>query len=117
MKNTIEIGRNVGDCEIRSISFNDNNAHLEFLDPQDGSFFTVIFYKLAHLIFETSHAQNVVDSMIIFKSAHDIDANIVPQNFRDALPKNIPDDTKLAYIRPITGGESLILFGEFEVRT
>jgi hypothetical protein len=117
MKNTIEIGRDVGDCEIRSISFKDDDAYLKLFDPQDGSFFTIAFYKLVYLAFETAHAQNVIDSIIIFKSANDIDANSVPQNLIDALPKNITAQSKLAYIRPITGGESLFVFEEFAIQS
>jgi hypothetical protein len=117
MQNAIDVGRNVGDCEIRSISFMDDSAYLKFFDPQEVSYFTIVFHKVIHLGFETNHTQNVIDSIVIFNSEPEIDRKLVPARFLEALPNNIPASAKLAYIRPIAGGEAFIIFETFEIET
>jgi|NitcycUWRROWE17A_1032939.scaffolds.fasta_scaffold00106_4 hypothetical protein len=117
MQNTIDVGRNVGDCEIRSISFMDDSAYLKLFDPQDVSYFTIVFHKIIYFSFETGHAQNVIDSIVIFNSVNNKDAKAVTSRFVERVENKIPIHARLAHIRPITGGESFIIFEEFELQT
>jgi len=107
---------NFGDCEIRSISFSDDCATIRIFDPTESRFIEIEFQKLYFLRFETSHWQNVIDSIVLFDSILSLDKSPVTGIFLYSLPDSMPDDARAAYVRPITGGECLILFQDLECR-
>lgn len=116
------LGRDVGDCQIKSISFKDNSVSFRLFDSFDTSYFTVTFHSMGHLIFETGHAQNVIESIEIFDSVEQIMQqldripflkNIDAEIFRSASA----DTMKFAYIRPITGGETFLSFKSVEIES
>jgi hypothetical protein len=121
MEDELTFGRNLGDCEIHSISFSKEAAHFRLFDPHDTTFFTIVFNGVKHLRFETNHTQNVIDSMKIFDGIEEAlkDAAVSRWLARfDSFGTNLPDKiAKVAHIRPIAGGETLVVFSHLEINS
>jgi hypothetical protein len=115
MENLVSLGRDVGDCEIRSIAFQDGSVYLKLFDPNEFSFFTIIFHKMTFFNFETDHTQNVIEAITISDSILGLGLSAVPNRLVERANSYTHENTKLAYIRPITGGEGLIVFETFEL--
>ena len=111
------IDRNFGDCEIRAISFRNGSAYLKFFDSVETTFFTLIFHAFGNLLFETTHFQNVIDSVHLYNSLAEAKSDPAALAF---LTKMDPaalnaDGLKFAYIQPIAGGETFISFKSLEI--
>jgi len=114
------LGRNVGDCEIKSISFMDGSVSFRLFDPADTDYFTITFHSIGQLIFETGHTQNVIESIEIFESAEGAAQKVDGTPFLKKIDVEVFQSTwsagmKVAYIQPITGGETFISFKTFEI--
>ena len=114
------LNRNVGDCEIKSISFMDESVSFRLFDPANTHYFTITFHSIGHLIFETSHVQNVIDSIEIFDSTEQVVQQLDRIQFLRRIDAEILRSAstramKFAYIQPITGGETFLSFKSFEI--
>ncbi|SED99599.1 hypothetical protein SAMN05444161_4582 [Rhizobiales bacterium GAS191] len=115
------LDRDFGDCEIHSLSFMNNSVYIKIFDPRDTSYFTMIFHEMNYLNFATTHSQNVIESMIIFDTPEKAKESVC---VRDLLAKMDPatmsrlfsEPQKVAYFQPISGGETLVFFKEFELQ-
>ncbi|HEY6258163.1 MAG TPA: hypothetical protein VIY51_20470 [Xanthobacteraceae bacterium] len=110
--------KNVGDCEIHSISFTKDTVHLRLFDPFDFNYFTIVLHGLRYMLFETNHFQNVLSSIAIFDSWADLKKDPAAAQWLEKLSPSIPEadiiGAKIAYFQPTAGGETLIIFEHLE---
>jgi hypothetical protein len=116
--NTQLADRSFHDCEIHAISFLNGSVYFNIFDPYETAFITLVFHSVETLLFATSHAQNVIETVRLFD---DLDAlrsdpdafgffeRMEPSHSSSGLP------LKFAYIVPITGGETLVSFTDLTI--
>ena len=114
MKNNMSIDRDLGDCEIRSVSFIEETAHIKIVDPSDLSLFTIVFQGVKYFYFESNNMQNVIEKIIIFESIKsakdDIKDTLILERLSIFGHQYDNSWKKIAYIEPIAGGEVLVAF-------
>jgi hypothetical protein len=95
----------------------DRSVYLKFFDPTTTTYFTTIFRSFGHLLFETDHFQNVIDSVWLFESFDELKNDSNVRAFLKKMDISTLDTKglKFAYIKPIAGGEALISFQDFEL--
>jgi hypothetical protein len=110
--------RKLGDCEIRSISFERESTDLKMFDPFYESLFTISFRGVGNLVFSTNHYQNVIGGIVFFKTYQEA----LNHERAGALLKTIepfcliePDRKHFAWIEPIAGGEAVISYESVQI--
>jgi hypothetical protein len=107
------------DCEIRTLAFDYPSLLLKLFDPTEMTYHCLAFRNVIFCVFESDHLQNVVSSLDFFDSLQDAVkdyafSNYVKQrNLEDEIRKTIGNH-RLCYIRPITGGDMIVIFEEIE---
>jgi hypothetical protein len=110
--------RNVGDCEIREISFTHPDVSLRIFDPFNSSFLTLLFRSVGVMLFETNHVQNVIGSIFLFDSLDEAMTDPLTAPFLTKIAPvelEIEAASKFVHVRPITGGDTIISFKSFEI--
>lgn len=107
------------DCEIRTFAFDYPSLILKLFDPTEMTYHSLAFRDVVFCIFESDHLQNVVSALEVFDNLPDAlqdhaFSNYVRQReILEDLQKNIGNH-RICYIRPITGGDLVKIFGELE---
>ncbi|NTI46634.1 hypothetical protein [Rhizobium rhizogenes] len=105
------------DCEIRTIGFDHPNLLLKLFDSTEVDFYALSFADVSFCLFESDHLQNVISELSIFDSLDKARNDPAFEEFISA--KNIAGELvriignyQVCYIRPITGGDMVIVFSE-----
>jgi hypothetical protein len=107
------------DCEIRTLAFDYPSLVLKLFDPTEMTYHTLAFRDVVFCVFESDHLQNVVSALQVFDSLtealrdHAFSNYLQMRNIDENLRKNIGNN-RICYIRPITGGDLIIIFREVE---
>ncbi|KQY62741.1 hypothetical protein ASD52_36425 [Ensifer sp. Root142] len=107
------------DCEIRTLAFDYPNLTLKLFDSTEVDFYKLVFHNVEFFIFESDHLQNVISAMQVFDNLKDalLDsafANYARQRKLEEELSKLIGNHRICYIRPITGGDMVIVFAEWE---
>jgi len=113
---------NLGDCEIRSISFDMPNIHMKLFSPVNPASYFITFQDVVYFVFETDHIQNVIEGIFSFNNIHDA---LECAEFKDFVKRrNLLDDLmkqfnnyRIFYILPLTGVDCIILCETIKIVT
>ncbi|MGA1805253.1 hypothetical protein [Rhizobium sp. HT1-10] len=105
------------DFEIRTIGFDHPDLLLKLFDSTEVNFYALTFLDVAFCIFETDHLQNVISELSVFENISLARNDLAFEKF--VRSRSLTDDLErivgnyqVCYIRPITGGDMIVIFSD-----
>jgi hypothetical protein len=94
---------NLGDGEVRAITFSHLNITLKIYTPPEGITFSVELEKVTSFSLNTNHPQNVIDGIRVYPNRESM--RLTHKNLVAGLPPTTPQaqEEVVVLVEPITG--------------